>query len=358
MNDQQYIQRCLQLAAKGSGHVAPNPMVGAVLVHNGRIIAEGFHQQYGQAHAEVNCFNNVAAADKHQIPASTMYVSLEPCAHYGKTPPCANRIVQEGVKRVVICNHDPFDKVAGKGIHNLKENGVEVLSGVLEQEGNWLNRRFFTFHQQKRPYLILKWAQTANGFFAPEDRSRLQMSDEFSSRISHQWRREEAAILVGSTTALNDNPQLISRYGEGNQPLRIALDKDMKLPATHHLMVQDFPTWIINQHKEESAGNLHFIKLDFTQKLIPQLLEKLYQANILSLIVEGGTHLLQSFIDEGLWDEARIFTTPPVLHSGIAAPKLTNAIPFPETKLVQDSLQVHLNQNHSLSYPAELTLAL
>lgn len=352
MTDQYYMQRCLQLAAQGLGNTAPNPLVGAVLVYQDRIIGEGFHQQYGQAHAEVNCFESVIAAYKHLIPEATMYVSLEPCAHYGKTPPCANRIVQEGVKRVVICNKDPFDLVAGKGIQILKDNGIEVQTGVSEEEGDWLNRRFFTFHRQQRPYIMLKWAQTENGYFAPADRSRFQMSDEYSTRISHQWRREESAIMVGFTTALNDNPQLISRYGQGNQPLRIALDKDLKLPASHHLLAQDYPTWIINQHKNEVLGKLHFVQIDFNNNVITQVLDKLYDAKILSLMVEGGAQLLQSFIEQNLWDEARIFITASVLKEGLKAPSLSSSRLILETGLDHDSLQIHLKENNLLSSPA------
>lgn len=356
MNDEIYIERCLQLAGQGKGAVAPNPMVGAVLVYQNRIIGEGFHQQHGQAHAEVNCFDSVAALDKHLVSESTMYVSLEPCAHFGKTPPCAHRIVAEKVKRVVICNTDPFEKVAGKGIQILRDSGIEVHSGVLEEKGAWLNRRFFTFHQQQRPYIILKWAQTANGFFAPIDRSRLQLTDEYSTRLSHKWRSEESAILVGFTTAMNDNPQLIDRYGQGTQPLRIAFDKDLQLSQTHHLLAQDYPTWIINQHKEEVRGRLHFVQLDFKQDIILQILNRLYQANILSLIVEGGVHLLQSFIDADIWDEARIFESPNVLSNGLLAPDLNNALKVFETDLRRDKLFAYLNKSNLFSMPKGATL--
>lgn len=351
MNDERYIARCLQLAENGKGTAAPNPMVGAVLVYDGRIIGEGFHQQCGQAHAEVNCFESVAEQDKQFIPLATMYVSLEPCAHYGKTPPCANRIVQEGVKRVVVCNTDPFEKVSGKGIQILQSNGIEVISGVLEAEGAWHNRRFFTFHRQQRPYIILKWAQTETALFAPKDHTRLQMSDEYSTRLSHQWRREESAILVGFTTAMNDNPQLIARYGHGNQPLRIVLDKDLQLPSTYHLLSQEYPTWIVNQHKEELNGNIRFVKFDFGASIIEQLLERLFQSNILSLIVEGGAILLQSFIDANLWDEARVFETPNVIDEGIKAPSLSNSEQIFETDLRQDKLRIYQNQNNTFTFP-------
>lgn len=344
MDNEHYMRRCLQLAALGQGKVAPNPMVGAVLVYRDRIIGEGYHRQYGQAHAEVNCFENVTTEDRSLIPDATLYVSLEPCAHYGKTPPCARRIIKEGVKNVVICNKDPFDQVAGKGIQILIENNVHVTTGVLEKEGLWLNRRFFTFHEQERPYVILKWAQTEQYIFAPADRSRLQMSDAYSLRVSHQWRNHEATIMVGFTTALQDNPQLISRYGNKKQPLRIALDKDLKLPATHHLLSGEYPTWIINRHIEATNGNLHFIKLDFTGNLVAALLQCLYDAQQLSIIVEGGKQLLQSFIDQDLWDEARVFTTPALLSEGVAAPVLPGTVPLIQTQLAADKLQVYLNK--------------
>jgi diaminohydroxyphosphoribosylaminopyrimidine deaminase/5-amino-6-(5-phosphoribosylamino)uracil reductase len=352
MSDQQYIRRCLQLAATAKGHTAPNPMVGAVLVHDGRIIGEGCHEQYGQAHAEVNCFNSVAETDRHLVALSVLYVSLEPCAHFGKTPPCAIRIVEEGVKKVVICNRDPFEQVDGKGIHILKEQGIEVVTGVLEQEGTWLNRRFFTFHKKHRPYIILKWAQTNNGFFAPADASRFQMSNEYSRRLSHQWRREEAAIIVGTRTALHDNPQLIARYSEGRQPLRIALDKDLQLPATHHLRSGDYPTWIINRYQDKVEGNTRYIQYDFGGGLIDFLLSLLHQEKILSLIVEGGAVLLQSFINAGCWDEARIFITPPLLEQGIAAPVAEDKDLVLDTALGQDRLQVYCRQQQSFQHTA------
>lgn len=354
MNDQILMRRCLELAALSKGHTASNPMVGAVLVHQGLIIGEGWHQQYGQAHAEVNCFESVADADKYLIPDAVMYVTLEPCAHYGKTPPCAQRIIQEGVKQVVICNKDPFAQVDGKGIQLLREAGIAVTTGILEQEGSWLNRRFFTFHRQQRPYIILKWAQTDRGFFAPKDHSRLQMSNEYSTRMSHQWRREEAAIMVGFTTAMNDNPQLVSRYGQGKQPLRIALDKNLRLPATHHLLTQDIATWIINQHQEQIQGNTHFVQLPFDEHLLSALLQHLYQSQVLSLIVEGGAQLFQGFIAQGLWDEARVFVTPDVLQDGLAAPLLTNAKKVFETDLAQDRLQVLLNENNPYHFSQKL----
>ena len=334
-----YMKRCLQLAEKGLGQVAPNPLVGAVLVYQGRIIGEGYHQQFGQAHAEVNCLASVAEADRHWITEATMYVNLEPCAHFGKTPPCAHRLVQERVARVVVCNIDPFEQVAGKGIQLLRAAGIQVDTGVLAEEGAWLNRRFFCFHQQKRPYIILKWAQTHNGLFAPKDRSRFQMTDEYSIRLSHQWRREESAIIVGHTTAMHDNPQLVSRYGEGAQPLRIVLDKDLTIPSTHHLLAQSYPTWIVNQLQDHTENHLRYLQLDFTAPLLPQLMQALYAAQKQSLIVEGGATLLQHFIEQGLWDEARVFVAPNCLEEGILAPTLSHATLVAEHTLRQDRLR-------------------
>ncbi len=338
-----YMQRCLQLAEKGLGNVAPNPLVGAVLVHRERIIGEGYHQHYGQAHAEVNCFESVQNEDKHLIAQSTLYVNLEPCAHFGKTPPCANRIVQEGVKKVVIANTDPFEMVAGKGIRLLQENGIQVITGILKKEGAWLNRRFFTFHQRKRPFIILKWAQTENGLFAPKDGSRIQITDEVSQKINHQWRAEEAAILVGFNTAMNDNPQLTNRYSKGNQPLRIALDSNLTLPKSHHIFDGKTPTWVVNSQKNEEQENLRFLKLDFQNKPLENLLQELFVAGKNSVIVEGGAKLLQNFVAANLWDEARILIAPNRLKSGIDAPLLQNEHLLSATPLANDVLKIYQN---------------
>ncbi len=332
------------------GHTAPNPMVGAVLVHHDRIIGEGWHKQYGEAHAEVNCLADVAEADRHLIPDSTMYVNLEPCAHHGKTPPCALRIVQEKIKAVVIANTDPYEKVNGNGIDILRQNNIAVATGVLEDEGTWLNRRFFCFHQQKRPYIILKWAQTTQGLFAPRDRSRFQISNEHSQSLSHKWRTEEAAIMVGYNTASHDNPQLTARQWTGKQPLRIVIDKNLQLPPTHHIFKPGSPTWIVNRQKEERNGHIHYLQLDFDEKMLSQLLQRMYNANILSVIIEGGAALLDNFIDHDLWDEARIFTTHASLDNGITAPILRKAKAILETRLGNDTLNVYLNKETPYTY--------
>jgi len=321
-------------------------MVGAVLVYDDRIIGEGWYKEYGGPHAEVNCLASVKEEDKHLIPQSTMYVSLEPCAHYGKTPPCANRLVQEQVKEVIICNTDPNDKVDGKGINILKQAGIPVTTGILEAEGRWLNRRFFSVQERKRPYIILKWAQSADGYIAPADRGRYQLSSKHSLQLLHKWRTEEDAIMVGYTTALNDNPQLTARLWGGKNPLRIVLDKKLLLPATHKLFDSEAETWVLNSSKSGLEDNVEYIQLDFTNNIIPQLLDKLYTTGKQSLIVEGGTQLLQSFIDAGLWDEARVFTTEAKLTNGIPAPVLQHGTHAEQTPVGSDVLHLYINKNN------------
>lgn len=318
-------------------------MVGAVLVYEGRIIGEGWHKKYGEAHAEVNCFDSVKEEDRHLISESAMYVSLEPCAHYGKTPPCANRIIAEDVKKVVICNRDPFDQVAGRGISILEEAGIEVTVGILEKEGRWLNRRFFTFHEEKRPYIILKWAQTADGFIAPEDGSRMQISNKQSSQLVHKWRTEEAAIMVGYNTALADDPELTARSWKGNNPLRIVVDRDLSLPQELKLFNSQAETWVLNNVKSDRVDTVSFVKIDYFNELVNSILEFLYKANKTSLIVEGGTKLLQQFIDAGLWDEARVFTANQHLGKGIQAPELTDSHKVLNQVISSDTLGVCLN---------------
>ncbi|HRO42635.1 MAG TPA: bifunctional diaminohydroxyphosphoribosylaminopyrimidine deaminase/5-amino-6-(5-phosphoribosylamino)uracil reductase RibD [Flavipsychrobacter sp.] len=351
-----YIHRCLELAAKAKGLVAPNPMVGAVLVYNNTIIGEGFHERFGEEHAEVNCLKSVKENDRHLIPQSTMYVSLEPCAHYGKTPPCALRLVQENIKQVIVCNDDPFDNVNGKGFDILRANDIVIQNGILAKEGLWLNRRFFCFHQQKRPYIILKWAQTQQGFFAPLNRSRFQMSNMHSQQLVHKWRTEEAAIFVGTKTALNDDPQLTARLWKGTNPLRIVIDRRLELPESLQLFNKDATTWIINERKEESRDNKRYIQLDFGESVIKQLLQKLHEENILSLIVEGGATLLRSFIDGNLWDEVRVFETENILHEGIAAPLFSNANQAFSSQLGTDKLHVYVNKQSAYQYVQEMEL--
>jgi diaminohydroxyphosphoribosylaminopyrimidine deaminase / 5-amino-6-(5-phosphoribosylamino)uracil reductase len=339
--DEQFMHRCLQLAVVGAGHVAPNPMVGAVLVHDGRIIGEGYHQQYGQAHAEVNCLASVQPNDQHLIAESTMYVSLEPCAHFGKTPPCADRLITEKVKHVVIACRDSYAEVDGKGMAKLQAAGIDVTLGVLEKEALQLNRRFFTYHQQQRPYIMLKWAQSTDGYIG-ETEKNIAISNAISNRMVHRWRSEEAAIMVGTNTAITDNPQLNNRYWPGPSPLRVVIDKQLRIPATHHLLKDDQPTLLFNCLLQKIHGNKEWIQLKDDAHFLTQLLQALHSRGIQSVLVEGGRQLLQSFIDAQLWDEARIITnTALLLGSGVAAPTLKNAThseaPLP---LQQDSIQV------------------
>lgn len=356
MNVEQYINRCLTIAEYGKGAVAPNPMVGAVLVYNDRIIAEGWHQQYGQNHAEVNCLENVRVEDRDLIPECTMYVSLEPCAHYGKTPPCSERLVKEQVKKVVICNDDPYAEVDGKGLKILRDAGIEVASNILEGKGYWLNRRFFTFHQKKRPYIILKWAQTQQGYFAPVNRTRFQMSNPDSRQMVHKWRTEEAAIMVGHRTAISDDPQLTSRYWQGRNPLRIVLDKRLTLPHDLKLFNNESATWVINEIEKYSKENIDYKKLDFDNNLLHTLLDELYYDHKTSLIVEGGATLLQSFINLGLWDEARVFTTQNVLEEGVHAPLVNHVDHVYETAIGSDRLNVYTHKDMPYKYVAGMQL--
>lgn len=325
-------------------------MVGAVLVHKGRIIAEGWHKHYGANHAEVDCLNQVAEVDRHLIPQSTMYVNLEPCAHHGKTPPCANRLVQEGIKEVVIANADPFPQVCGMGISILENAGIKVNVGILEKEGLWLNRRFFSLHSLGRPYIILKWAQTANGFIAPDDRTRVQISNPYCQQLLHKWRTQESAILVGTHTVLIDNPQLTARLWKGQSPLRIIIDKELIVPNSFKVFDNVAPTWVINKHKDEQVSNVAFVKNDFTNQLPNELLAHLKKANIHSLIIEGGAKLLTSFLKAGLWDEARIFTSTICFAEGLPAPLLTNAKMAFHSSFGDNQLAVYTHQNTSFPY--------
>lgn len=345
MNDEFYMQRCFELAQKGAGFVAPNPMVGAVLVYEGKIIGEGWHQQYGKAHAEVNCINAVKEEDRKLIQQSTLYVSLEPCAHYGKTPPCADLIIQYKIPKVVIGCADPFEKVDGKGMEKLKTAGIEVIHGILEKEAKDINKRFFTFHTKRRPYIILKWAQTADGIIAGLSGERLLISNEYSNRLVHKWRSEEAAILVGTNTALLDNPELTTRLWEGHLPLRLIIDRKLTLPADLKIFNQQVPTIIFNTIKQEEQENLVYCKLNDTNSLLSQIMDALYQRNIQSVLVEGGSALLQSFIEEGNWDEARVITNTTLkIENGLSAPLLNNAHQIFEQQLLTDKIAIFTSQ--------------
>jgi diaminohydroxyphosphoribosylaminopyrimidine deaminase/5-amino-6-(5-phosphoribosylamino)uracil reductase len=279
-----------------------------------------------------------------------MYVSLEPCAHQGKTPSCALRLVAERIKEVIICNKDPYEQVRGKGIEILGRNGIKITTGILENEGLWLNRRFFCFHQQQRPYIVLKWAQTEQGYFAPPDRTRHQMSNMHSLQLVHKWRTEEAAILVGTNTALNDNPQLTARLWSGRQPLRVVLDRCLRLPKTLSVFNESAFTWVINELQEKTDKHTRYVKFNFNDNVLHELLKELYQADILSLIVEGGAAVLDSFIKAGLWDEARVFVTPGLIDEGVAAPLLSNATKAFSSDIDSDTLHVYVNKQSQYQY--------
>ena len=335
------MQRCLQLALSGAGNVAPNPMVGAVLVHNGNIIGEGYHQQFGEAHAEVNCIESVREQNKALISKSTLYVSLEPCAHFGKTPPCADLIITQKIPTVVIGCRDSYKKVNGKGIEKLQAAGIEVISGVLEAEAKEINKRFFIFHQLARPYIILKWAQSNDHKIAHADFSRVMISGDITNRLVHKWRSEEAAIMVGANTTLHDNPTLTTRLWPGNNPIRIVIDKNLQLAASSNLLLPDNGlTIIFNDQKNEETDGIIYQKTDPLQAVLPQILQQLFLHNINSVLVEGGAKLLQSFIDAGVWDEARVITNQQlIIGGGIAAPVLKNETLITTAKPGTDLIQ-------------------
>ncbi|HEX8314150.1 MAG TPA: bifunctional diaminohydroxyphosphoribosylaminopyrimidine deaminase/5-amino-6-(5-phosphoribosylamino)uracil reductase RibD, partial [Flavisolibacter sp.] len=318
-----------------SGNVAPNPMVGSVLVYEGRIIGEGYHQEYGKAHAEVNCLASVKEEDRHLISLSTLYVSLEPCAHFGKTPPCADLVIEKKIPKVVVGCRDPFLQVNGKGIEKLLAADIEVNHGILEKECKELNRRFFTYHMQHRPYVVLKWAQTLDGRIAGTDTARRKISNEFTNRLVHKWRSEEMGIVVGTNTARNDDPQLNTRLWPGKNAIRIVADMNLRLPAWLHVFDGSIPTIIFNKHKhtlpfEKVPANklegVNYYQVTEDVSLVHQLLNGIYQHGIQSILVEGGAQLLQSFIDEGLWDEAKVITNEQlIIGDGLPAPQLSHA---------------------------------
>jgi diaminohydroxyphosphoribosylaminopyrimidine deaminase/5-amino-6-(5-phosphoribosylamino)uracil reductase len=337
--DELFMYRCIELAKLGAGRVAPNPMVGAVLVHGGNIIGEGYHQQFGEAHAEVNCIRSVAAENQHLISKSTLYVSLEPCVHFGKTPPCTDLVIQHKIPNVVIGARDPFEQVDGKGIEQLRNAGVEVVFPVLEEECVRLNKRFFTFHQQHRPYVILKWAQTADSKISSGTAERLMISNELSNRLVHKWRSEEAAILVGTSTALLDDPSLNVRSWQGNDPIRLIIDMDLSLPSNLKIFDQTQRTIIFNTLKHNEGEKLSYYQVTSDVNIVHQILNACYQLNIQSVLVEGGAKLLQSFIDDGSWDETRVITnTQLFVESGLQAPSLSDFSLHKQESLLTDSI--------------------
>ena len=337
MNPKIFMQRALELAERGKGTVRPNPLVGCVLVHEGKIIGEGYHQQYGGPHAEVNAIASVT--DPKLLADSTAYVSLEPCSHWGKTPPCANLLIEKGIKSVQVATLDPNPLVAGKGVQLLQDAGIEVTIGLLEQEARWQNRRFFCQQEKHRPYLILKWAQSQDGFLARENFDSKWISGTQSRQLVHQWRAEEQAILVGKNTALHDNPRLNVRDWSGTDPIRVVLDSRLELPANLNLFDHQIPTLCYNTLKNETLPNLEWIKLS-EENFLEALLADLHARNIQSLLIEGGSQVLQQFLAAGLWDEARVFTAPIQFERGIPAPTLTQT-PAESFAVGEDQLDLY-----------------
>lgn len=323
--DTQYMRRCLQLARIAQGNTYPNPLVGCVIVHNGKIIGEGWHKKAGSPHAEVQAIGSVK--DKSMLSQSTLYVNLEPCNHFGKTPPCVDIILKYRIPKVVVGISDPFSQVAGKGIKRLQSSGCEVVVGVLERECYQLNKRFFTFHLKKRPYIILKWAESEDGFIAPvssENQKITRISNIYAHQQVHQIRAEEASILIGTNTALQDNPQLNTRLFKGKNPIRLVIDRTLKIPKSYHLWSDGIPTIFFTEkvNIDLISPHIELVNLDFSCPLPQQIIAYLYNKQIQSVLVEGGTILLQQFIDSGLWDEVIVYKGDVRLQGGVKAPVL------------------------------------
>jgi diaminohydroxyphosphoribosylaminopyrimidine deaminase / 5-amino-6-(5-phosphoribosylamino)uracil reductase len=336
--DEQYMQRALELAQLGIGSVSPNPMVGCVIVHNDLIIGEGWHQQYGQAHAEVNAIN--AVSDKSLLSESTVYVNLEPCAHQGKTPPCADLLVSYNFKEVKIANIDTNPLVGGKGIEKLEYAGIKVSTGILEQEGRELNKRFFTSIEKQRPYIILKWAQTADGFIARKNYDSKWISGEQSRKLVHKWRSEEDAIMVATHTAQYDNPRLDVRDWSGKSPVRVVIDKKLELSDKLNLFDGSVQTLCYNLKENKKGENIEWIKVG-EEEILQNILKDLYNKKIHSLIVEGGAALHKTFLNSHVWDEARVFVSDTVFGGGIDAARIS--LPHKEEIINEDKLLVYRN---------------
>ncbi|MDQ6471098.1 bifunctional diaminohydroxyphosphoribosylaminopyrimidine deaminase/5-amino-6-(5-phosphoribosylamino)uracil reductase RibD [Flavobacterium sp. LHD-80] len=338
---EKYIKRCIELAQNGFGTTYPNPMVGSVIVYEDKIIGEGWHKKAGEPHAEVNAVQSVK--DKSLLKNATIYVSLEPCSHFGKTPPCCDLIIANKIPNVVVGTVDPNEKVAGRGIKKLIENGTNVTVGILEDECNELNKRFFTFHQKKRPYIILKWAESQDGFLAPEkerdkERKPVWITNQYSRQLVHKWRSEEQAILVGTQTVIDDNPKLNTRDWSGNNPVRVVLDQNNRISKDSCVFDDSVKTIVFSKDENSSSTeNTIFEKIDFNENLIPQILNVLHQHQIQSIIIEGGRQTLQSFIDQDLWDEARIFIGATHFEKGIKAPIIQKKSTI-KTSILNDEL--------------------
>lgn len=322
IEEEKYMYRCIQLAHNGLCNTPPNPMVGAVIVCNGKIIGEGYHIRCGEAHAEVNAIRSVK--DQSLLEHSTIYVSLEPCSHYGKTPPCVDLILEKKIPRIVIGCQDPFVEVSGRGIRKLKAAGREVITGVLEIECQQLISRFITYHMAHRPYITLKWAESADGFIdiLRTNGHPVILSNTLSRILTHKRRAEHSCILAGTNTVLLDNPSLNVRYWYGNNPVRVILDRELKLSNTLHVLDGNIPTIVITEKPCQPSHNIEYVVIDFTRDILPQILSELHKRGLQSVLIEGGKMLLQSFIDAGLWDEAYIERSPAQLNVGVKSPKM------------------------------------
>jgi len=348
MSDTQYMQRALDLARMGIGSVSPNPLVGCVIVYQDQIIGEGWHRAYGEAHAEVNAVSSVK--DKSLLPESTAFVNLEPCSHHGKTPPCADLLISLGIRRVVIANLDLNPLVSGQGVHKLRQAGVVVTTGVLGEEGRELNKRFFTWFEKGRPYIILKWAETSDGFIAHENYESKWISGSYSRQLVHRWRSEEDAVMVGTRTAQHDDPKLNVRDWTGRNPVRIVLDRFLRLSHNLALFDRSQPTLCYNLLRHEEHANLTLVRVN-EEDFLMHVLDDLKRRNIQSVIIEGGARTLQLFIESNSWDEARIFRSQRSFGKGIAAPSLRGNhiadVPSGEDKLILVEREYsHLTNRH------------
>ncbi|HAY70634.1 MAG TPA: bifunctional diaminohydroxyphosphoribosylaminopyrimidine deaminase/5-amino-6-(5-phosphoribosylamino)uracil reductase RibD, partial [Saprospirales bacterium] len=341
--DRLYMKRCIELAKRGGKHVRPNPMVGSVLVHQNKIIGEGYHEQFGKAHAEVNCLRSVELQHRKLIPTSTLYVSLEPCNIVGKTPACSDLILSEHLQRLVVGALDPNPLVNGSSLDHLRTKGVVVKHGVCKNDAEQLIRPFSVNMNSKRPYVILKTVKSSDHFIGRQG-EKIWLSNEFSSTLSHKWRTEVDGILVGTTTALMDNPSLTARLYPGENPIRIVLDRSGKIPIEHAVFSNEADTIVFTELNRLNHNNISYIKIDFQQKdFIDRLLQELFSIGVYVLMIEGGAQMIRSFLDSGKWDEARVITTSNRLFNGVAAPNMTGKLILRQM-LDNDELQIIYNE--------------
>lgn len=339
-----YMHRCFELAVRGLGRVAPNPMVGCVIVGDNGVLGEGYHEFFGGPHAEISALNSVE--NKADLKEATLYVNLEPCAHHGKTPPCTDAIIASGIKNIVIGCSDPNPEVKGKGIEKLTQAGCNVISGVLEKDCQEVNKRFFVFHERKRPFIILKWAQTSDGFIdrkRTKEESPAKITQDEAEIMVHMWRGQEQAIMVGTHTVIMDNPKLNVRKAHGTSPVRVILDRTLRIPTNSNIFDKSAPTLIFTEQQKSNNG-VEYVHIPFDAKLLQNMLNELYKRGIQSVIVEGGEKLLKSFIEKDLWDEAKVFYSNKTLGEGVMAP----SFPFPskgEIRIGDDTLILYRNRH-------------